>query len=279
MRPMTLPDPFLPQLYKVGKSVSELPDVVTLELAPVSGQRPAFTAGQFNMLYVFGVGEVAISMSGDPAETDKIVHTIRDVGKVSGALTKLEPGAVVGVRGPYGTGWPVEAAEGSDIVIVAAGLGLAPVRPAIYQILANRERYGRISILAGFHSPQDVYFAEDLAHWRQRLDVDVQITVNHARPGWHGNVGQPVALIPRLGFDPHETFAMICGSEAKMRYMSNVLHDMGVKESRIYLAMERNMKCAIGLCGRCQFGPDFICKNGPVMQYDKVARILAVREI
>lgn len=245
----------------------------------MSGTRPAFNAGQFNMLYIFGVGEVAISMSGDPAEEGAFVHTIRNVGLVSGALTKLEAGAMIGVRGPFGKGWPVEAAEGSDVVIVTSGLGLAPVRSAIYRILANRERYGRIAILVGFHSPDDLFFRQDLAHWRQRLDVGIEVTVSHAGRGWRGNVGAVKDLIQRASFEPRETFAMVCASEVKMRYMAGVLSDMGVAANRIYFAMERNMKCAVGLCGRCQFGPDFICKDGPVMRFDQIGRILAVREV
>jgi NAD(P)H-flavin reductase len=272
-------DPLVPQRYRVVSAKRELADLATLKIAPVSGTRPAFKAGQFNMLYVFGVGEVAISMSGDPAEEEAFVHTIRNVGLVSGALTKLEAGAMIGVRGPFGKGWPVEAAEGSDVIIITSGLGLAPVRSAIYRILANRERYGHIAILAGFHSPDDLFFREDLAHWRQRLDVSVEVTVSHAGRGWRGNVGAVQELIRRTAFDPRETYAMVCASEAKMRYMAGVLSDSGVAADQIYFAMERNMKCAAGLCGRCQFGPDFICKDGPVMRYDRLAPILAVREV
>ena len=204
---------------------------------------------------------------------------MRDVGPVSKALGALEAGAVAGLRGPFGTGWPVEGAEGSDVVLVAGGLGLAPLRPAIYHILANRTRYGRVSILYGCRSPSDILYRHELEQWRQRLDVDLLVTVDHADASWHGNAGVAPSLIRRAAFDPHDTVAMVCGPEVMMRYTINALRGAGVSEKRIYLSMERNMKCAIGLCGHCQFGPDFVCKDGPVVPYSKVARIFALREV
>ena len=171
------------------RSTAEIPDVVTIDIAPVSGERAPFAAGQFNMLYVFGVGEVAISMSGDPADMSSHVHTIRDVGMVSGALTRLKEGDVLGVRGPFGAGWPVHEAEGLDVVMVSSGCGLAPLRPAIYHVLNNRELYGRVSILLGFHSPNDLLYRHEFEQWRQRFDIDLLVTVNHADRSWRGNVG------------------------------------------------------------------------------------------
>ena len=186
-------DPFVPQIYRVERVRRELGDTVTLDLAPVGGPRPAFEPGQFNMLYAFGVGEAAISISGDRADGAALVHTVRDVGAVSGAIAQLKPGATIGVRGPFGTGWPVEAAEGRDVVIVAGGLGLAPLRPAIYQILANRGRYGRVVILFGSRSPDDMLFRHEIEQWRARLDVEIEVTVDHADADWRGNVG----VVPR----------------------------------------------------------------------------------
>lgn len=273
------PDPFIPQLYRVSHVQRELADTVTLELAPQEGARPAFQPGQFNMLYAFGVGEVAISLSGDLNDTKTYVHTVRDVGAVSGAIAHLTTGATVGLRGPFGQGWPIAQAEGADVVIVAGGLGLAPLRPAIYHILANRSRYGRVVILIGSRNPADILYRHELEQWRQRLDVDIGVTVDHADLEWRGNVGVVPALIPRAPFDPHEAVALVCGPEVMMRFAANALRDAGVAADRIFLSMERNMKCAIGLCGHCQFGPDFICKDGPVMRYDRIAAIFAVREI
>jgi NAD(P)H-flavin reductase len=274
-----LPDPFVPQIYGVSRVYRELSDIVTLELMPRSGQRPAFAPGQFNMLYAFGIGEVAISLSGNCANGDVFIHTIRAVGAVSSAIAKLEAGATLGLRGPFGTGWPVASAEGSDVVIVAGGLGLAPLRPAIYDILANRDRYGRVTILIGSRNPKDILYRHELEQWRQRLDVDIVVTVDHAEADWHGNVGVVPALVPRAAFDPHHTIALVCGPEVMMRYTVSALRETGVSADRIYLSMERNMKCAIGLCGHCQFGPAFICKDGPVMRFDRIADIFAVREI
>jgi NAD(P)H-flavin reductase len=273
------PDPFVPQLFEVHRVHRELSDTVTLELTPQSGPRPAFAAGQFNMLYAFGVGEVAISMSGDPADADIFVHTIRAVGAVSSALAKLNAGTLIGLRGPFGTGWPIAAAEGSDVVIVAGGLGIAPLRPAIYAILADRRRYGRVVILIGSRNPKDLLYRREVERWRKHLDIDIQVTVDHADASWRGNVGVVPALIARAAFDPRGTVALVCGPELMMRFAVNALRDAGVAGERIYLSMERNMKCAIGLCGHCQFGPAFVCKDGPVMRFDKIASIFAVREI
>jgi NAD(P)H-flavin reductase len=271
-------EPFVPQLYRVGRVRRELADTMTLELAPLAGPRPTFEPGQFNMLYAFGVGEVAISISG-AADATSFVHTIREVGAVSTAIAQLKAGAMIGLRGPYGTSWPVVSSQGADVVFVAGGLGLAPLRPAIYHVLANRGRYGRVVILLGSRNPKDMLYRHELEQWRQHLDVDIEVTVDHADADWHGNVGVVPALIRRVALDPDDTVALICGPEVMMRFTVNALREAGVLPDRIYLSMERNMKCAIGLCGHCQFGPAFVCKDGPVMRFDKIAEILAVREI
>jgi NAD(P)H-flavin reductase len=270
-------DPFVPQIYRVAGARRELADTVTLELTPQDGPRPAFAPGQFNMLYAFGIGEAAISVSG-ARDSLAFVHTVRDVGAVSSAIAKLAAGAAVGLRGPFGTSWPVEAAEGSDVVILAGGLGLAPLRPAIYQVLTNRDRYRRVVILFGCRDPNEMLYRRELEQWRQRLDIDVEVTVDHARSDWHGNVGVVPALISRAAFDPDKAFALVCGPEVMMRFAASALRAQGVAAERIYLSMERNMKCAIGLCGHCQFGSSFICKDGPVMRFDRIANILTMRE-
>ena len=272
-------DPFVPQPYRIDRVRREAADIATLELVQQTGNLPAFEPGQFNMLYAFGIGEAAISMSGDPADRTKYVHTVRNVGAVTGAITRLAPGDMVGVRGPFGSAWPSAVAEGNDVVIVAGGLGLAPLRPAIYQVLAQRERYGRVVLLYGTRSPRDILYRAQMERWRRRLDVDIEITVDHADPTWHGNVGVVPKLISRAGFDPHNTIALVCGPEVMMRFTAIALHGTGLPNDRIYLSMERNMKCAIGLCGHCQFGPVFICRDGPVFRYDRLAGLLSVREI
>lgn len=276
---MSTPDPFLPQPWRVERRRRELIGAVTLELAPLAGERPDFLPGQFNMLYVFGVGEVAISLSGDAERGTTFVHTLRNVGAVSGALSRLEVGASVGVRGPFGRGWPLAEAEGADVLLVAGGLGLAPLRPALYAILARRERYGRVVVMVGSRSPAEILYRRELEHWRRRPDLEVLLTVDHADAGWRGHVGVVPALIPHAGLDPAKTLALVCGPEVMMRFTANALLAAGIRPGRIHLSMERNMKCAVGQCGHCQFGPFFVCKDGPVLRYDRIGTILAVPEI
>lgn len=270
-------DPFVPQIWRVARVLREASDIATLDLVPVEGAPPSFRPGQFNMLYAFGVGEIAVSMSGDPAGREHFVHTVRAVGAVSGRIAALKAGEAVGLRGPFGTAWPMTEANGKDVVLVAGGLGLAPLRPAIYQILGHRQAYRRVVILIGMRNPAGILYRQEIERWRESLDIEV--TVDHADDRWHGNVGVVPLLIARMGFDPANAIAMICGPEIMMRFSVNALRDRGLAPERIYLSMERNMKCAIGLCGHCQFGPHFLCKDGPVMRYDRIGAIFAAREI
>jgi NAD(P)H-flavin reductase len=272
-------DPMIPSLARVVRSRHELGDTWTIELEIDDPDVLAFQPGQFNMLYAIGVGEAAISLSGDPTNAKRLVHTIRDVGKVSHALASLQPGMTVGVRGPFGTAWPVEAAEGTDVVIVSGGLGLAPLRPAIYHILANRERYGRVAILAGARGVKGILFSDELGQWRRHLDLQIEVTVDHADTNWRGHVGVVTNLIPRADFDPADTTALVCGPEIMMRFAANSLVDAGVAEDAIHLSMERHMKCGLGHCGRCQYGPYLICRDGPVMSFGRLRRLMPVDEL
>jgi NAD(P)H-flavin reductase len=275
-------DPMIPRVVHVRQKHADAPQVWTLELdiGTRSGADSfAFAAGQFNMLTVFGVGEVPISLSGDPAEPERLVHTIRAVGAVSGALTRLEPGDAVGLRGPFGSGWPIEEATGRDVVIVAGGLGLAPLRPALYRLLASRERFGKIVLLYGTRSPGDILFRDEIESWRRRLGIEIEVTVDHADTTWHGQVGVVTTLLPRADFDPSNAIAFVCGPEVMMRFGIAALCRAGLDDTSIYLSMERNMKCAIGLCGHCQFGTTFICRDGPVFRHDRVRRLLGLKEI
>jgi NAD(P)H-flavin reductase len=271
-------DPMVPTPVRVMRSRRELVDVWTLEIESGHGGF-SFAPGQFNMLYAFGVGEAAISISGDPAETRTLIHTIRAVGKVSGALTRLKSGDFVGLRGPFGAGWPVDQAEGYDVVVIAGGLGLAPLRPAIHRLLSARDKYGRIILLCGTRSPRDILFRTELERWRRRLDIDVEVTVDHATPDWRGNVGVVTTLIGHTAFDPRHAVALVCGPEIMMRFAAAELERAGIADEAIHLSMERNMKCAIGLCGHCQFGADFVCKDGPVMNFRHLRNRLARSEI
>jgi NAD(P)H-flavin reductase len=278
----TLSDPMLPVPYRIQRMRKEIHDTFTVDLVAMNGTSEfSFAAGQFNMLYVFGVGEVPISISGDPTKPETLIHTIRSVGTVTRAMEKMKRGDVIGVRGPYGTPWPVEAAEGSDVIIVAGGIGLAPLRPSIYQILAHREKYGRVILLYGARTPQDLLYVDELEKWRGKLsfDMDVYVTVDSASGNWRGSVGFVTALIPRAQFDPIQTVVMMCGPELMMRFAASALQKQGVGLENIYLSMERNMKCAVGFCGHCQFGPTFVCKDGPVYRYDLIQPWLAIREV
>ncbi len=268
----------LPRVALVLARRYEGAQIWTLELE-ADTQAPAFVPGQFNMLYAFGVGEVAISMSGDPAVGGRLIHTIRAVGETSAALTRLDAGDHIGVRGPFGAGWPMQAASGCDVIIVAGGLGLAPLRPVLYRILAERESYGKVTLLYGTRSPDDILYRQELEEWRRRLDIAIEVTVDHATGQWHGHVGVVTTLIRRADFDPSHCIALVCGPETMMRFTAMALKEAGLQDAAIYLSMERNMKCAIGFCGHCQFGPHFICKDGPVLRYDRLRDLLRLKEI
>jgi NAD(P)H-flavin reductase len=278
--PAITADPMVPRLARVLQRQRETSQSWTLEIeADPPVERVMFTPGQFNMLYVFGVGEVPISMSGDPAAPTRLLHTVRAVGPASAALSHLRPGDSVGLRGPFGTGWPLANAADRDVLIVAGGIGLAPLRPAIYRIVAERERYGRVSILYGTRSSDDILYHREIERWRREFDIDVQVTVDHAAEKWHGHVGVVTMLVPRAAFEPSDCTAMVCGPEVMIRFTAAALNKAGIPDHAIYLSMERNMKCAVGLCGHCQFGPTFVCKDGPVFCYDRVRDFLRLKEI
>ncbi|TFH65282.1 MAG: Ni/Fe hydrogenase subunit gamma [Candidatus Zixiibacteriota bacterium] len=272
--------PMVPEIFRVEKFRKETHDTFTLELKPTNrtGEH-RFGAGQFNMLYKFGVGEAAISISGDPTSPNPLIHTIRAVGTVTKAVSKLKAGDTIGVRGPFGSCWPVEAAKSNDVLIIAGGIGLAPLRPVIYQVLAERRKYGKVYLLYGTRTPEDMLYRTELEKWRARFDMEVLVTVDRASSEWHGNVGVVTTLLKKLVLDPDDTIAMICGPEIMMRFVAMDLIKKEFGLDRIHVSMERNMKCGIGLCGHCQYGPTFICKDGPVYTYDRVIELLARREI
>ncbi len=271
--------PMHPRPFKVVKIWKELSDTFSMSLVPEDGQPIAFAPGQFNMLYVFGVGEVPISVSGDPTDLSKLVHTTRAVGNVSRALDALKEGMSVGVRGPFGTVWPLDVAEGKDLVFVAGGIGLAPLRPVIYQAMADRHKYRNLAILYGARTPEDILFDKELQRWKARFDIDVQVTVDRSTGDWAGRVGLVTKLVECGGFDPTNTVAYTCGPEVMMLHVVDSLHKRGVPHERIYLSMERNMKCGVGFCGHCQWGTSFVCRDGPVFRFDTIADDLKVREL
>jgi NAD(P)H-flavin reductase len=271
-------DPMAPAAARIVDRWDETHDTFSLRLQPPDGAFD-FAPGQFNMLYVFGTGEVAISISGQPSEPDVLAHTIRGVGSVTYALRGLSPGDVIGLRGPFGNAWPVDRAEGHDVVVVAGGIGLAPLRPAIYHLLENRDRYGRVVLVYGARSPGDLLYTGELQEWRGRFDMDVLVTVDNADREWRGSVGVVTKLIGRAPFDPHNAMAFVCGPEIMMRFTARELVTRGVGESMVYLSTERNMKCAVGVCGHCQYGSKFVCRDGPIFRYDEMAELLEIREV
>ena len=274
-------EPFLPIPYQVAGRRRETGDTVTLRLRPPEGRPPAFQPGQFNMLYLFGIGEVPISISGVHPRSGDLEHTVRAVGAVTRALTRLRKGDAVGVRGPFGRGWPLEEAKGHDILILAGGIGLAPLRPALQHILAHRSAYGRVALLYGARTPADLLYPAEVEHWRGRLDLQVFVTVDRGDEDWRGHIGVVTTLLPmaeRL-MDLRRAFVLTCGPEVMMRVAARELEARGVSPERIFLSLERNMKCAVGFCGHCQFGPVFICRDGPVFPLRRVRPLLEVREL
>ncbi len=280
MNRKTLIDPMVSLAWNVRRKVNETHDTFTLELEPVAQSGDfRFAPGQFNMISVPGIGEVPISISSDPADARRIRHTTREVGTVTRAFRQLGPGDAVGIRGPMGTGWPLAQCRGRDVVLVAGGIGLAPLRPALYRLIAEREHYGKIVLLYGTRTPQDILYKHELERWRAKFDLEVHVTVDRAIGTWRGHVGVVTTLIARAPFDPANTIAMVCGPEIMMRYTLMELARRGVARPNIYLSMERNMKCGVGHCGHCQWGPYFVCRDGPVFRNSDVEWLLGKAEV
>ena len=272
------PNPWIPAPWRVRSVRRDSADVFTWELAPQSGSAPAFAPGQFNMIYRFGQGDVAISISGAGNE-GSILHTIRAVGSVTQRLQEIEAGAIVGVRGPFGNGWPTHELLGGDVVIVAGGLGIAPLRPLIEWLLAQPSRTGRVDIVYGARAPEQLIYADDIERWRHAPNVNVHVTVDNADANWRGDVGTVTHVLPHLHLDPARTRAVLCGPEVMMRFTVLALQQEGLPTDAIWLSMERNMQCAVGYCGHCFYGPHFICRDGPVFRFDRLHGRLAIPEL
>ncbi|MGW5718558.1 FAD/NAD(P)-binding protein [Amycolatopsis sp. NPDC003865] len=271
-------EPMLPVPYRVERRTPQTRDTATLRLVPVAAALPAFRPGQFTMLYARGVGEVAISISGDPSTRDGVLEqTVRDVGAVSHALYAAEPGTVLGVRGPYGRGWDVEPARGGDVVIVAGGVGLAPLRPVVRAVLADRAAYGRVVLVAGARTPGDFLYRDEFAGWE--TSIEVRRTVDRPAAGWTGEVGFVTEPLARVRPVPGRTTAFLCGPEPMMRFSAQVLLRDGIAPEDIRVSLERNMQCGTALCGHCQLGPLLLCRDGPVVSYAEAEPLLLVREL
>ena len=266
----------LPRPFRVVERRRETEDTWTLSLDPVTGPQLATQPGQFTMLYAFGVGEVPISVSG---VDERLVHTVRAVGAVTDAICASAPGAVLGVRGPFGNAWPLEQAKGRDLVIVAGGIGLAPLHGALGHALAHRRDYGELVLLYGARTPGDLLYRIELSELRDRDDLQLDVTVDAADTTWRGRVGVVPQLIPGAEFDASAAIALVVGPEIMMRFTIQALVERGIAPDRIYVSMERNMRCGVGHCGHCQLGTTLICRDGPVYTAAQLAAAMEVREL
>jgi len=287
---------------RLRRSVGETPGVKSYDLEfddPLVGSQFRFLPGQFNMLYVPGVGEAAISIS-DRSDKGLLRHTIRRVGAVTEALDKAPLGASLALRGPFGAPWPVhlwsddtihetkksnsyrepppsQPTEKIDVILVAGGIGVAPLRTAIQSLIRHRDRVGKVDLLIGARQPDDLLYTADYDVWSQQ-GIAIRTTVDRGSDHWQGNVGVVTLLLDRLTLpSPQSTVLMTCGPEVMMRYVAQTALHRGIPQSQIWVALERNMNCAIGFCGHCQLGPEFVCKDGPVFSYDRIGPWLGVR--
>ena len=267
----------VPSPFRVGERRQDTADTWTLTLEPL-GAGFAVAPGQFVMVYMFGVGEVPISVSGPPeSRGEPVVLTVRAVGAVTSAICNSEPGAILGLRGPFGNSWPVESASGGDVLVVAGGIGLAPLRPVVLHAVAHRPEYGAAAVLYGARTPQDLLYTEELRRWRDELAVEV--TVDAADPAWLGRVGVVPKLVAQADFRPDSVWAFVCGPEVMIHFTVEALRERGVPDEQIFLSLERDMRCGVGLCGHCQLGPTLICRDGPVYTQAQVAELMEVREL
>jgi NAD(P)H-flavin reductase len=264
----------------VKKVIWETDDTFTLQIdLGEMGETFSFLPGQFNMLYVFGLGEAAISISSDASQGGMLAHTIHRVGTVTTGLAQMKRGDVIGLRGPFGTAWPITAARGKDVCIVAGGIGLAPLRPVMYAMLRERTAFERIILLYGARSPLDLLYRVELEEWAKEHNVEVLVTVDRGDSSWKGYIGVVTSLFSYLKLDARATVGYVCGPETMMKYTIDEMERRGLAEDQIYLSMERNMKCAVGFCGHCQYGPEFICKDGPVFTLPRIRHLLDKKEL
>ena len=270
----------IPLEAEVLERVDESPGIFTLSLRLVEDREHRayrFQPGQFNMLYLYGSGEVPISVVADRQDSGVLTHTIRALGRITNAMAQLKIGDRIGLRGPYGRGWPMREAEDHDVIVVTGGLGCAPSVSIIHHILSHRDRFRHLSILQGVKHTDDLIWRDQYAAWAQLPDVQVLLAADVADAGWHGHVGLVTTLFDRLRLEPAQAVAMLCGPEIMMRVAAHDLHTRGLAPADIYLSMERNMQCAVGHCGHCQMGGSFVCRDGPVFAWPEIRDLLGVR--
>ncbi|MCP4892138.1 MAG: Ni/Fe hydrogenase subunit gamma [Planctomycetaceae bacterium] len=274
-------NPWVAQLARIQGIQQELPSVATYDLVledPTVAEAFKFQPGQFNMLYLPGFGEAAISISSDPSHLASLQHTVRVAGNVTTALSRLHVGDQLGVRGPFGSYWPLEACRGKDVVIACGGIGLPPLRPLIYYMIQHREEFGRVHLLYGARTPGELLFTDEFPPW-QAAGIEMAVTVDLGYDDWTGDIGVVPVLFHRLNLNAHKTIVMTCGPEVMMRFVIFEALARGIDPRNIYLSMERNMQCAVGLCGACQLGPKFVCKDGPVFTYEQMEPYLMLEDL
>jgi len=270
----------LPFEAEIIERIQESPNLFTLRLRftdPSVHKAYQFEPGQFNMLYLFGVGEVPISIVSDPMDEHIYDHTIRAVGRVTNGLSILKQGDRIGIRGPYGRGWPLEQAEQKDIVIVTGGLGCAPTVSVINYIMKRRERFGMVNIVQGVKHSSDFIWRDRYDQWRSAPHTNVLLAADAGDAIWPWHIGPVTGLFNHLEFNPENVIVMMCGPEGMMRVVIQYMLEQGLSERDLWLSMERNMLCAVGHCGHCQYGGKFICKDGPVFCYEQVKDLFGVK--
>lgn len=270
----------LPHEVEVVERIQESPTIFTLRLRftdPAQHKAFRFAPGQFNMLYLYGVGEVAISIVSDPDDEHLFDHTIRVVGRVTRGLAQLKAGDRLGARGPYGRGWPLKQAQDRDVMVITGGLGCAPVVSVINYVIRRRENFRRLVIMQGVKHSDDLIWRNQYAHWSKQRDTQVLVAANVGASLWPWHVGNVTDFFSKVEFDPVRAMIMMCGPEGMMRAAMDHLLERGVHENNIYLSMERSMNCAVGLCGHCQYGGKFVCKDGPVFSYSEAKPLFGIR--
>lgn len=267
---------YIPRKGLINKIIQETHDTYTYHITPLEGEVKG-EPGQFNIIYVYGAGEIPISISG--VEDGKIMHTIKIVGTVTRMLSRVKERDIIGLRGPYGNTWPMKEAQGLDILIISGGIGIAPLRPVIMEVEKNRSKYGRMIILYGARTPRDLVFKREFERYKNIKDSELHVTVDRGEEEWVGAIGVVTTLIPKVEVDSKNTIAMVCGPEIMMKFTVKDLIKKRIPEDRIYISMERRMRCGIGQCGHCQIGPFFICRDGPVFQFSKIKKYFEVEQI
>ena len=243
------------------------------EIALPKGDNLNHEPGQFVMISLLGVGEAPFSVSSSPTKLGSFELVVRNIGKLTHALHRLKAGDEIGIRGPFGKGFPVHILEGSDLLFVAGGLGIVPLHSLINYAIDNRRDFGKVNILLGCGKPEDLLYSDELDEWTKRLDVNFECTVDRADSGWKGNVGLITSLIPGVNLDPVRTFAVVVGPPIMYKFVISMLLEKGIPERQILISLERHMKCGLGKCGHCQINGIYCCQEGPVFSYDKIKNI------